>query len=237
MPSLPRHAILEDDSIFHVTWQCHNKSWLLKKRWAKELYYQLLLKYKDRYGVQIYSYCLMDNHIHLSGRMEELENFSDFFRVVNACFAKGYNKQVQRRGQVVMDRFKSPRIQTDRDLIKVMQYIDLNPKRAYKVKHPRHNEYSSFAYYAYGAEDPLITPTQSYLELSATPKRRQTAYLAMIEEILKNDWKEKQPYSSTCFIGDPNWVHRRTREIKAIRKHQYADWKERHALRFGSNDP
>ncbi len=187
--------------------------------------------------MQIYSYCLMDNHIHLSGRMEELETFSDFFRVVNACFAKAYNKQVQRRGQVVMDRFKSPSIQTDRDLLKVMLYIDLNPKRAYKVKHPRHNEYSSFGYYAYGTADPLITPAPSYLTLSSTPQRRQAAYLAMIQEILKNDWKEKKPYSSTCFIGNPNWVNWKTRELKEIRKDQYADWKERHALRFGGNVP
>ena len=237
MPSLPRRAILEEESTFHVTWQCHNKSWLLKESWTKELYYQLLLKYKDRYSVQIYSYCLMDNHIHLSGHMEELETFSDFFRVVNACFAKAYNKQVQRRGQVVMDRFKSPSIQTDRDLLKVMLYIDLNPKRAYKVKHPRHNEYSSFGYYAYGSDDPLITPAPSYLDLSTTPKHRQAAYLAMIQEILKNDWKEKKPYSSTCFIGNPNWVNWKTRKIEEIRKDQYADWKERHALRFGENVP
>lgn len=52
MPSLPRNAILENDSCFHVTWQCHNQDWLLKESWAKQLYYQLLLHYKDRYGIR-----------------------------------------------------------------------------------------------------------------------------------------------------------------------------------------
>jgi len=233
MPSLPRSAILEDESIFHVTWQCHNQDWLLNEDWSKELYYQLLLKYKDRYGVQIYSYCLMDNHIHLSGRLKDLESFSDFFRVVNSMFARRYNKEVKRRGQVVMDRFKSPRIQTDGDLIKVMQYIDLNPKRAHKVKHPRNNQYSSYAYYAHGAEDPLITPAPSYLELGPTDERRQIAYRTMIEEILQNDWKEKKPYSSVCFIGDPDWTTRKHREIKEVRKAQYEDWSARYQRRFG----
>jgi len=104
MPSLPRVAILEDSSLFHVTWQSHNQDWLLEEKWVKELYYQLLLKYKDRYSVQIYSYCFMDNHIHLSGRLKDLKSFSDFFRVVNSYFARTYNKEVKRRGQVVMDR-------------------------------------------------------------------------------------------------------------------------------------
>ena len=206
MASLPRRAILEDASLFHVTWKCHNDSWLLEENWAKELYYNLLLQYKDRYGVEIYSYCLMDNHPHLSGRLKELKSFSDFFRVVNSRFARIYNAEVKRRGQVVMDRFKSPRIETDADLLRVMLYIDLNPKRAGKVRDPKQNEWSSFAYYAYGKEDLLITPAPSYLELALTDERRKACYLAMIEEILQNDWKEKKGYSSVSFIGNPYWV-------------------------------
>jgi hypothetical protein len=54
MPSLPRYAILFDRSTFHVTWQCHNKDWLLESDWAKRLYYSLLLRFKERYRVQIY---------------------------------------------------------------------------------------------------------------------------------------------------------------------------------------
>ena len=30
MPYLPRYQVICDDSVFHVTWQCHNKDWLLK---------------------------------------------------------------------------------------------------------------------------------------------------------------------------------------------------------------
>lgn len=232
MPSQPRFAILEDRSTFHVTWQCHNHDWLLGEAWAKELYYQLLLRYKARYGVELYSYCLMDNHPHLSGKLRDLKSFSDFFRLVNSRFARLYNQRMNRRGQVVMDRFKSPRIQTDADLLKVMLYIDLNPKRAGKARHPRANEYSSFRYYAYGKDDPLLTPAPSYLELGKTPKRRQKCYQAMIAEILKNDWKEKRPYSSTPFIGNPDWVKLKIEELKSIRRERYRLWKAMHRQRF-----
>lgn len=233
MPSLPRSAILQDDSCFHVTWQCHNQSWLLKESWAKQLYYNLLLHYKNRYGVQIYSYCLMDNHPHLSGHLSSLRDFSDFFRVVNARFARLYNKHVKRRGQVVMDRFKSPMIQTDKHLLEVMRYIDLNPKRAGKVNHPNHNEFSSYRYYAFGQHDPLITPAPSYLALASTPEQRQAEYRSLIEDLLQNDWKTKQPFSSSPFIGNPDWVIHKTKILRLFHQQQLADWKQQFRERFG----
>ena len=232
MPSLPRHLFLEDGSTFHVTWQCHNRDWLLKSDWAKRLYLDLLLKYKSRYQVQIYSYCLMDNHPHLTGRLKNLGLFSDFFRVVNACFARTYNRAVKRRGQVVMDRFKSPRIQTDRDLLNVMGYIDLNPKRAGKAKRPEDNLFSSFAHYAYGKEDPLITPAPSYLALGRTPEQRQEAYRTIVHQILKYDWKTKQPYSSLPYIGNPDWVKKRIAALRQERRHAVARWRKRFKERF-----
>ena len=232
MASLPRCAILEDGSLFHVTWKCHNSSWLLESDWAKELYYQLLLTYKDRYGVEIYSYCFMDNHPHLSGKLTDLQGFSDFFRVVNSRFARVYKAEVKRRGQVVMDRFKSPRIQTEADLLKVMLYIDLNPKRAGKVRSPRHNRWSSYAYYACGKEDPIITPAPAYLELAAMPEKRQACYRALVEEILHNDWKEKQAYSSDYFIGDPLWVIEKNQALLKCQREHRGRWKQRYKERF-----
>lgn len=234
MPSFPRYYILENQSLFHVTWKCHNNDWLLKTDWAKKLYYDLLLKYKDRYGVEIYAYCLMDNHPHLTGKLKCLKDFSDFFRVVNSCFARAYNKKVGRRGQVVMDRFKSPRIETEADLFKVMFYIDLNPKRAGKVIHPKQNRFSSYHHYAYGKKDELITSTPTYLGLGKNGKERQKIYRELVAKILKHDWKIKKPYSSTPFIGNPIWVNQKVKTLKEAQANYYRDWKQRYHQRFGT---
>lgn len=235
MANLPRYALIHDSCVWHVTWQCHNKDWLLEPDWAKKIYYNLLLKYKDRYRVSIYSYCFMSNHPHMTGFCEDKNLFSDFFRVVNSLFAKTYNKNMGRRGQVVMDRFKSPRIQTDGDLIKVMLYNDLNPKRAHMVLHPQDYRWSSFHYYAYGKKDSLITPAPSYLGLGFNDEQRQEAYLAMIEEILKADWKEKKPYSSACFIGNPDWVKDRSKQLAAMCYAKHRAWQERYRERFNNS--
>lgn len=228
MANLPRYALIEDCSTFHVTWQCHNKDWLLATDWAKKIYYNLLLRFKKKYRIQVYSYCFMSNHPHLTGRCENKILFSDFFRVVNSCFARIYNKRVGRRGQVVMDRFKSPRIQTDADLLKVMIYVDLNPKRAKMVHHPKLYRWSSFRHYAYGEVDPLITEAPTYMSLGTTAHQRQEIYQNMVEEILKNDWKEKRPYSSQPFIGNPEWVARKFDNLKRLKNQRLQSWKRRH---------
>lgn len=214
MPYLPRYLIIEDNSYFHVTWQCHNKDWLIKWDWAKELYYNLLLKYKDRYGVQIYAYSFLDNHPHITGRLKSKEEFSALFRLVNGLLAKIINKSLNRKGQVIMDRFKSPQIESEDHMLKTMRYIDLNQYRVGKVKHPKENRWSSYRYYAYGEKDPLITPSPLYLTLGRDDKERQLVYRGMVEELLESG--EVFNISKTYYIGNPEWVVERYKQFRSI---------------------
>jgi REP element-mobilizing transposase RayT len=219
MARIPRHWILEKDSFFHVTWQCHNKSWLLKPHWAKKILYSLLLKYKDRYGMTFYSYIIMDNHLHISGKAPDLVKFSAFFRIVNGMFAKEVNKRLKRCGQVIRDRFKSPQLQNEMALIQEMIYHDLNEVRAGKAQHPNENELSSYPYYAFGAPDPLLTEPEFYRNLGITKKKRQLAYQSMVMEILvAAPRKRNGQYTTQLFIGDPQWVKTRFEELKEIEK-------------------
>lgn len=219
MPYLPRYQIICDDSYFHVTWQCHNRDWLLAEDWAKKMYYDLLLKYKDKFGVTFYSYDFMDNHPHLIGHLKNKEQFSAFFRIVNCQLAKKINKRMKRRGQVVMDRFKSPRIESDEYMLNAMAYSNLNQHRAGKVKHPKYNKWSSYRYYAYGEPDPLITPSPSYLGLGSTSEARQRAYREMVDGIMAN--RTELNISHTYFIGNPDWVIAKYKELRTVLREKY----------------
>ena len=220
MAHLSRKHILFNDDTFHLIWRCHNKNWLLKPNDAKSLYYNLLLKYKEEYGVKVYSYCFMTNHIHMTGKCKTVEGISGLMRTVNSVFSKRINKKLGRCGQVIMDRFKSPVIQTDQDLLNVMRYIDLNPCRAKMVNHPKYYKWSSFAYYAYGKNDPLITPAPSYLAISETISIRMALYTEIVEDLWleRNKSTDKNSYSRTLFIGNPDWVITRYCYIKSLKK-------------------
>lgn len=218
MAYLARQDTFYDGATFHVTWRCHNRSWLLKDDAAKQLYYDLLLKYKDRYGVTIYSYSFMSNHPHLTGKATTRVGLSALMQTVNSQFAKKINKVKRRCGQVVMDRFKSPVVQTDDELIKVMTYGDLNANRASMVSHPREYRWSSYHCYAHGRPDPLITPAPSYLALGNTDEERRKAYRMMVDAIVEQDNLEKRDYSTRLYIGDPDWVRARYDELRGLRE-------------------
>lgn len=218
MAYLARQDIFYDGATFHITWQCHNHSWFLKKDVVKQLYYDLLLKYKDKYGVCIYSFSFMSNHPHLTGMAVTREGLSAFMQVVNSQLAKKINGMRKRRGQVIMDRFKSPVIQTDDDLLRVMIYGDLNPNRQNMVAHPREYRWCSYHYYADGMDDPLITPAPSYMTLGNTDEERRKAYREMVDAIITEDVMEKREYSRVYCIGDPDWVKKRYEELLLIRE-------------------
>jgi len=233
MANYPRSLIVHDGSVFHVTWKCHNNDWLLSSEFAKKLYYELLLKYKHYYGIQIFSYCFMDNHPHLTGQCETQKKLSDFFRVVNSCFVKSLNRHLKRKGQAVMDRFKSPVMETDEDLMNVMIYNDLNPYRTVKGTRPKEHKWSSYHHYAYGKEDPLLTEPECYKEMGKTAKKRQKNYRLMIEEIMKDDHRmPKCPYRKNegylCFVGNPVWVEKRYHALKKVASKLRKEWQERH---------
>lgn len=238
MTYLARQDIIYDGATFHLTWQCHDGSWFLKDDDAKQMYYDLLLKYKDRYGVCLYSYCFMSNHPHLTGRAETVEGLSRLMQAVNSQFAKKINKAKERRGQVVMDRYKSPIIQSDEALLSVMVYVDLNPHRVAMVEHPKDYRWCSYRYYAYGEEDPLITPSPSYLALGASPGSRQKAYRKMVAGIIAEGGLKKRNYSKVSCIGDPNWVRERYGELKEIQRVKRLAYQERQRkIRYNQSSP
>jgi len=214
-----RKEILGDSSYFHATWRCHNKDWLIEESETKRIYYKLLLKYKIKYNIKIYSYCFMNNHVHFVGFQEKINDLSNFMRVVNSCFSRIINKRLNRCGQVIMDRFRSPLISTDASLLRVMRYIDLNPYRANIVKHPKENKFSSYRFYAYGEKDELITVSPAFMLLGENDVKRRRKYVKIIEELIamnKNQIKEN--FSFVYFIGEPTWVLEKYNELKNRKK-------------------
>lgn len=184
MPQKPRNQIISDGSYFHTTWQCHNKEWVFADERLKKLYYEILCKYHKKYSMLFHAYHFMENHIHLIGQAGSLENFSNFFKVSHNIFARQVNYRAHRRGQVVMERLKSPTIQNDEHMLAAMVYADINGVRAGRDKKPGENIWSSYLYYAEGKEDDLISPAPSYLALASGPFERQVRYRSIVENAI-----------------------------------------------------
>jgi putative transposase len=208
MARLPRILLVEEGSTNHCTWRSHGHALVLDSDEGRHVFLALLRKYKEKFGIEIHSYCLMGTHPHLMCRATRGQQaFSAFWKLVNWGFARWYNRRTRGRGQVVMERLRSPRIQDGRHQLEVMRYGDLNPVRAGLVRSPSRWRWSSFRHYAYGEPDDLITDAPEYQALGRTGPARRTAYLHLFAARLNESLRSRRPdLVHGPFIGDREWV-------------------------------
>jgi putative transposase len=203
-----RNLLVEENSTNHCTWRSHGHALVLADDEARGVFLSLLRKYKQKFGMDILSYCLMGTHPHVQSRARMGQKaFSAFWKVVNWGFARWYNRRTQGRGQVVMERLRSPRVQDASHQLAVMRYGDLNPVRAHLVRSAKDWKWSSHRHYAYGEPDDLITDAPEYLALGRTAAARRKAYLhlfarPLVEELLTR----RHDLVMAPFIGDTGWV-------------------------------
>ena len=113
----------------------------------------------------------MDNHTHLILYSDNINNISEFMRIVNSLYAMYYNKRRNRVGYVFRDRYKSVLILDRRQLLRCIKYIHMNPVKANIVKNESEYEYSSYKDYINNSGflnqrilDFLFLKSQDYIE-------------------------------------------------------------------------
>lgn len=158
---------------------------------TEKLYFSYLIhKMKAPNRVQVYHYCLMDNHIHLIVRLEPGAALSRFLKQVFLAYHAFFRNRHEYVGHLVQGRFKSIIIDTSGYLIHCGKYIELNPVRARIVADPGDYGFSSFRYYAHGLYDPLVTPDPCFAGLAEDERARQAAYRRLfIDDSMVNSEK------------------------------------------------
>jgi REP element-mobilizing transposase RayT len=125
-----RRHIINNRSLTHVFFRCHNRQFFLQDCRVKNFLLQLWAKYKTKHQIKILDFIIMDNHAHLLLYVKDVELLGHFMRTVNSQLARFINKLLDRDSQAIRERYKSPLITNGVYLRGVMQYIWLN---RYKV--------------------------------------------------------------------------------------------------------
>ena len=92
-------------------------------------YLQLINDIKKEFGIKVYAYCLMSNHVHMLAK-DVNEKLSFAMRRLNSRYAMYYNKKNDRVGYVFSDRYKSEVIETREYFLTCLRYIHQNPVKA-----------------------------------------------------------------------------------------------------------
>ena len=119
-------------------------------------YLCFLQEKKEKYGVEIWAYCIMDNHVHMivvPGDEKSLaqaigETHKEYTRMIN--FREGW------RGYLWEGRFKSF-VLDERYLYAAVRYVERNPVRAKIVKKAQEYEWSSARSHVERRADDLLS--------------------------------------------------------------------------------
>jgi putative transposase len=123
----------------------------------RHLYLALLHKYRQRYGLDIYAYCLMTNHLHLVAVPSTPLALSHTLRDTHSAYAAHINRQQAASGHLWQGRFYSC-VLDDAHLWAAVRYVERNPVRAGLVAQAVSYPWSSAPAHARGATPPLLSP-------------------------------------------------------------------------------
>ena len=122
-------------------------------------YLKLISDNKEKYGMNIYGYCLMTNHVHML-LYDKNDKLKLFMKSINVSYAKYYNTKYGRIGYVFNDRYHSEPVEKIKYFITCLRYIHQNPVKAMLCDKTYKYKFSSI--HAYRKE------TSNYLEIVDT---------------------------------------------------------------------
>jgi putative transposase len=115
------------NGIYHIIVKGIKEAPLFKFNRDKEVYLNILSKYKFIHQFKIYAYCLVNTHGHFIIESNGAD-ISTFMKQINLSYAIYYNNIYDREGHVFKDRFKSIVVYSNEYLGNLAAYIHNNPK-------------------------------------------------------------------------------------------------------------
>ena len=107
------------------------------------------------YGLEVWSYCLMPNHVHLVVVPEHEDSLARGIGEAHRRYTRHINFKKGWKGYLWQGRFASFPMDEDY-LLAACRYVELNPVRAKIVKRPEDYQWSSAKAHLLGEDDELV---------------------------------------------------------------------------------
>ena len=178
---MARRARIESATgIYHVILRGINKQHIFENREDFERFKECLDNAKEKDGIRLLGYCLMDNHVHLLVGAGS-EPISASIKRIGVGYAIWFNRKYERSGGLFQDRFRSEPINDDVYLLSALRYIHRNPVKAGMCKRAEDYHWSSYADYV-GEGDGLVHTAEILAMFSAKPQNQARLFREFMEE-------------------------------------------------------
>ena len=190
MPRKPR--IEYAGAIYHILNRGNYRQDLFNIVGSAEAFERVLFDACSRFGWQLFAYVIMSNHYHLCLKTEDA-NLVVGMQWLQSIFANRFNRFVDERGHVFQGRYQALLVEDGPSMLRVVNYIHLNPVRAGIVEISSLKQYahSSFPKY-FQKKRPACLEAKDWLYEAGDLKPTQSGFAAY--------------YKSLAFVieSDPN---------------------------------
>jgi len=196
----------------HVVQRGHNRQVVFAAEQDYQRYISDLRELKDVFGVKVYAYCLMTNHVHLLLAPDEaIAGLGQLMKALAARATRYRNRLEGRTGTLWESRYKSSVVESDAYLLACCRYIELNPVRARMVADARDYPWSSYQMRVMDqADSDWLDMNPCYTALGDTPGRRRIQYMEFMREavppseidLIRTALQRGQLTGSTRFVDE-----------------------------------
>ncbi|MBH3466698.1 transposase [Pseudomonas carnis] len=173
----------------HVVQRGHNRQVVFAAEEDYQRYVRDLRELKDAFGIKIYAYCLMTNHVHLLvSPGNSVAGLGQLMKALAARATRYRNRLEGRTGTLWEGRYKSSVVQTEAYLLACCRYIELNPVRACMVA-----DAADYPWSSYSARTGLV-PDSDWLDVDAcfsilgdTTLKRRENYKVFVKQSVSSD--------------------------------------------------
>ena len=174
MPRKPRQ--LQDEGFYHLIARGNNGFFVFSVDGGFQRFEHLLCESKKKYPWKLTHYCLMANHIHLLGQVQKGEHLPKLMQYLLLEYSRWYRRKTGYVGHLWQGRYKSPLVHKESYFLEAGRYIERNPLRAGLVQNLKDYPWSSYPFYAYGENNPLLDEDPYYPQMGTNSYQRQEAY-------------------------------------------------------------
>jgi len=145
----------------HVTHRGNRGSSTFLDDADRRAYLRLLREQSERFGLRVWAYCLMSNHVHLVVVGLEADSMAQALGNAHGRYARRFNAISGWTGHLWGHRFYSAAMD-EKHLWYAVRYVETNPVRAGLAQLAEDYPWSSARAHALGIEDSLLAPERPF---------------------------------------------------------------------------
>jgi len=192
-------------AVYHVTSRGNNRGDIFLDDRDRRRFLELLGEVARRFGWVVTAYTLMTNHFHLVIETPT-PTLSRGMQWLNASYAAWFNREHDRWGHLMGDRFHAFLVEKESYYLELLRYVVLNPVRAKIVERPEQYVWSSYRATAGYEAAPDWLKVGEIAAFFGEAEDWQANYLAYVEEKLTSEERLFDKVQRQIYLGTEAWV-------------------------------